>query len=352
MLLLSLSAALAAPAIPVASVAGANVQRPQWSPDGKRLSFEANFHDEKRIELYVGEPRPDAFRKVEARSRAPSALTSGFQTTTGGGGVVHELAWAPAGIDAYVFSASTDRLDYDLFISEGTALSPGPGADGGARWSRDGRYIAFTSARTGEGDLYLLDTRAIEQPPKQLTHATGSSELYVDWAPDGERLVYVGHSEAGDNLWLLPAIGAEPARLTAWAGNQIRPRFAPTDGRIAFYANREDPARFDLYVVEVGAAPTLLARGVVPDAAGPAWTPDGRSIVFVAEDDANLDPVRVVTVADPTRVATLDVGTVGHSDLALVSRDGKLWLAVVAQGLRQDARRDFKRLFVAEIAVP
>lgn len=344
------SVADAAPAAQVAAVSGANLQRPCWSPDGRLLSFEANFHDEKRIELYLGEPREGGFDRVVGRSRATSALTDGFRTAPTGGQVAHELAWAPRGIDAFVFAASNELFDYDLYISEGTTVAGAPGADGGAQWSPDGGFIAFTSARTGEGDLYLVDTHHIEAAPRRLTEQPGTSELYLDWSHDGRQLVFVSHSPAGDNLWLLPAIGSSPARLTAWAGNQIRPRFSPTDNRIAFYANHDDPTRFDLYVVEVGSSPRLMVRGVYPDVRGPSWTDDGKHLVYVAEDDLAYDPVRAVRVDDPTHVATVELDTVGNGDLDIVTRDGATWVAVVSQGQRDDPRRDFKRLFVAPIS--
>jgi Tol biopolymer transport system component len=349
-MLLLVAEAMAAPAVQVGAVPGANLQRPAWSPDGRQLSFEANFHDEKRIELYVGEPRDGGFARVESKARPVSSLTAGFRTSDGGK-VVHELGWGPASLGAYVYAASNDLFDYELFVSGGGAIAPGPGADGLPRWSPDGRRIVFTSARTGEGDLYLVDVDAIEQPPVRLTTQAGSSELYADWSPDGRSLVYVAHTEAGDNLWLLPSIapGVAPARLTSWVGNQIRPRFS-ADGRIAFYANHEDPERFDLYVVKPGETPRLLVADVYPDSRGPSWTPDGSGLVYVADDDAELDPVRIVRL-DGGAPATLPLGTVGHGDLDLVARDGKVWIAVVAQGRRDDPVRDFMRLFVAEVAL-
>jgi Tol biopolymer transport system component len=355
MVVLSLGSALAlaAPALQVAAADGANLQRPVWSPDGRLLSYEANFHEAKRVELWLGDPTARRFDPVKPQSRPGSSALTGFQTTTTQ--VVHELAFAPRGIDAVVYAASNVVFDYDLYISSGTSLTqgtsvaPADGADGGARWSPDGAYIAFTSARTGEGDLYLLDTNHVELPPKRLTTQTDSSELYADWSADGKTLVYVAHTTTGDNLWSVAATGSAPTRITSWSGNQIRPRWSPVGKSIAFYANHEDDSRFDLYVTEPGATPRLLARGVYPDARGPAWTADGQYVVFVADDDAQMDPVRAVRVSDPTRVATLPLGTVNNGDLDVTVRNGAPTIAVVAQGLETDPVRDFKRLFVATL---
>lgn len=336
----------------VAAVDGANLQRPHWSRDGKQLAWEANFHDQKKIEQYVGVVADGQWERVTVAARAPSALTAGFATPASGGLVVHELTWGPPETGRYVYAASNDAYDYDLYVSRGGPLAPHPGADGGAVWSPDGRYIAFTSARTGEGDIYVLDVRTIEAPPRRLTDRTGSSELYVSWSSDSRALVYVAHSAGGDNVWLLPSLDDPPTQLTTWPGNQIRPRFSP-DSRdlVAFYANREQADRFDLYLVEPrsGTEPRVIVRGVVPDARGPAWTPSGTHIVYVADEDSGYDPVKVVNVTDPEKTATLELGTVGHGDLDVAQRGDTVVLAYVAQGRSKDAERSFKRLFVAEL---
>ncbi|MBT3222250.1 MAG: hypothetical protein HN348_24525, partial [Proteobacteria bacterium] len=239
--------AIAAPT-ELASVEGANIQRPSWSPDGSHLSYEANFHEEKRVELWSGDPIIKQFSRVLAGRRGPSSLTTGFTKMSSGGQVVHEISFSPATIGKYVYSASNDALDYDLYISGGSALAPHPAADGGPAWSPNGMHIAFTSARTGEGDLYLIDIQSIEAPPQQLTNIAGSSELYVSWSADGTSLAFVAHTKSGDNIWVLSDLSQQPFRLTAWPGNQIRPTFSPTEKKIAFYANKDDADRFDIYV--------------------------------------------------------------------------------------------------------
>ncbi len=349
LLLFSVLAAFAAPT-EVAKVPHAHVQRPVWSPQGTMLSFEANFHDDKRIELHVGRPEPEGFTKVELGARAGGALLEGFATTSTAGRVMHELAWAPHAAGVYAFVASNDHRDYDLYISEGVPLAPAPGADGGPVWSPDGRYLAFTSARTGQGDLYLLDIQQIDQPPRQLTSDPTHSELFATWSADSQSIVYVGHAEQGDHLWLLPSLEGTAVELTSWSGLQIRPRFAPSGRMVAFYANQEDPERFDLYVMEasVGAKAVKLAEGVVVDSKGPSWAPDGQRIVYVADDDTAYDPIRVVSAAGGTP-RTLDLGTVGHGDLDLATRGGSTWLAYVAQGREGDLTRDFKRLYVTPL---
>lgn len=338
-------------AAPVAAVAGANLQRPNWSPDGSILAFEANFHEDRRIETWLGPPRDGGFAKVTWKTRPTTNLTEGFSTAAPAGGkVVHELAFTRAQAGAYVFSASNDLADYDLYFSAGVALAPAPGADGNPVWSPDGTRLLFTSARSGEGDLYVLEARQIGQPPTRLTDLADSSEVYPDWSADGRSVSFVAHTRTGDNVWWIAEPGAAAQRVTSWPGNQIRPRFSPTGRELAFYANREQADRWDLYVVTPGGEPRMLFRGVHPDVRGPSYTADGRWVVVVAEDDAALDPVRAVSVTEPGRTVAIELGTVGHGDLALSPpADGRQRLAIVAKGRATDAVRDFDRLFVAEL---
>ena len=335
---------------------GANLQTPTWSPDGKKLSYEANYHEKQIVELYQGDPKTGSFMRVMPAVRpGSSTMTTGFGSAAKPGAVVDDLAWSPASVGTrFVFAASNDLQDYDLYLGGGSALAASPGADGGPRWSPDGRWVVFTSARTGQGDLYLLDVLALDKPPQRLSNDATGSELFPTWSSDSTRLVFVGHSDKGDNLWLLPNLTDPPVRLTDWEHSQLRPSYSPDGSRVAFYANREDVGRFDLYVVEPkpGSAPTLLAKDVKPNAIGPSWTPDGTHIVYVSDDDEKLDPVAVVRVSDPSKVAILDLGTVGNGDLDVAMSDGRLQIALIAQGKKVDRERSFAKLAALRAQLP
>jgi Tol biopolymer transport system component len=348
-LLLAAPLALAA-AKAISPKVDGNCQAPIWSTDGGKLAYEVNFHDKKSVELYVYTPGTDKPVRVKPPGGGGSATTAGF-SGAGGESVAHELTWAPAKLGLFVYAGSNPARDYDLYTSQGSPLSPAPGADGNPHWSADGARIVFSSARSGQGDLYLIDIAQTDKPPRQLTSFPLSSELYPRLSPDGRSVVYVGRSAHGENLFVVPDVSAPSIqRLTDWPHVQTRPTWSPDGKKIAFYSTREDPKRVDLYVTQVGGTPTLVSRGVVMSARGPAWLPDSTGLVYVQDDDERYDPVYQVALATPAAPTLVATGTVGNTDLDLVKgTDGATWLAVAAQGLETDKVRDFRRIYVMKV---
>ncbi len=350
MLTIVTAAAFAGGAGPFSPAYEGNCQAPKWSPDGGRLAYEVNYHDLKVVEQYVQAPGADP-QKVEPVTVGSSSLTAGFS-----GGppqmVVHELAWSPASLGTLLTSASGTDRDYDLYLETGSPIAAAPGADGGAAWSPDGQHIAFSSARTGQGDVYLLSVADLAAAPRQITGDPTSSELYVTWSPDSRSLAFVGHTRTGDNVYLVPDIDyPAPAPITTWSRTQTRPSFSPDGAQLAFYSNHAEAQRFDLYVMSVdGGTPRLQVEGVVMNHDGPQWTPDGQGIVYVKDDDDAYDPVYTVRVGNPASATRIDTGTVGNGDLdVVVGTDGRTYLAVAAQGRADEATKDYKRIYVMVI---
>lgn len=324
-----------------------NCQSPRWSPDGSQLAYEVNYHERRVVDLHLWRPGEKP-RQVAPHVGGAGGATAGFTTAGGSGQVVHELAWQPGPGGTFAYSASGPDRDYDIYLESGRALAPARGADGGATWSPDGRRLAFTSARTGQGDLYLLDMSTPDAQPRRLTGDEDASELYSTWSPDGGMLAFVGHGRTGDSLYLLTdTFNPAPKRITSLGHTQTRPRFSPDGAWLAFYSNHLDPERFDLYVMAAtGGQPRVVSKGVVLNSGGPAWTPDGR-LLFVSDDDARFDPLMVVDAARSGSPVAVKTGTVGNGDHDVVrAPDGRTYLALAAQGTTGGAERDFKRIYV------
>ena len=87
------------------------------------------------------------------------------------------------------------------------------GRDFGARFSPDGRTIAFTSNRMGNNDVFVIPAGGGE--PKQLTYHSGDDQALY-WTPDGKGIVISstrGPLAFGSPLYVLPLDGAPPTPL-------------------------------------------------------------------------------------------------------------------------------------------
>ena len=225
--------------------------------------------------------------------------------------------------------------------------------EGGPAFSADARLLAFSSARTGEGDLYVLDVLALEQPARRMTSGPGL-EFYADFAPKGSALAYTAMSEDGAHILVLDDAGqsgGRPRAITTGKGANLKPSWSPDGRKIAFYSNafKEDRTRFDLYVAAAsgdGVPQRVLADVVPNERRGPSWLPDGRRLVVVRNDANAGDPVVLVDVAAST-VEVLDTGTVNNAEPDVATdRRGRTLVVFVSQGIRSSEAQDWKRVWL------
>jgi Tol biopolymer transport system component len=57
------------------------------------------------------------------------------------------------------------------------------------RWSPTGRYIAFLSGLSPNGDLHMADTAGSELI--KITNTPYDMEFYPQWSPDGMKIVFL-----------------------------------------------------------------------------------------------------------------------------------------------------------------
>ena len=224
------------------------------------------------------------------------------------------------------------------------------------RFSHDGRYLSFLSARPSGADkqLWLLDRHGGE--PRQITHVNGEITSYA-WSPDGTHIVLVMHgvenapepeskagksaetseprkagkaakplvldalqfkqdeegyltAESRSHLYLLDVRSGtfEPLGFDAQRADSL-PAFSPDGPEIAYVSRRVEGEPVEVGIDEIyllatspGAKPRRLLKTWTPNHQHLQWSPDGRQIAFLIGDEPKfnayiLDDLAVVEVA-------------------------------------------------------
>ena len=151
------------------------------------------------------------------------------------------------------------------------------------RWSPDGRYLAFTSSRPGKAkgsQVWVLDRRGGEA--RQLTDVKEDLNEYR-WSPDSQQLL----------LTLRPKDQPEEDEAKK-TGKPVLPKPVVLD-RFHFKQDVEGyvtERRDHLYLFEVATGKlTKLTIDTAHDEREAEWSPDGKHVAFVSEQDAP-DPDR------------------------------------------------------------
>lgn len=204
-----------------------------------------------------------------------------------------------------------------------------------ARWSPDGKSIAFLSARDeGKTQVWLLPRLAGEA--ERLTDTPQDVEDF-SWSPDSRHLVLVLRDPSAEEL---EAAKERKDRAAASAEKRKVPKPWLID-RLQFKMDEIgylDRRRTHLYVFDLAAkALTQITSGDFDDSE-PAWSPDGRSIAFSSnrsrpDPDATYDTnIWVVRADNQDRGAHLTqiTSSPGAHSAPSWSPDGK-WITHVTQ---------------------
>ena len=157
---------------------------PQFSPDGKRISFLSNRSGSK--ELWVCDR--DGSNAMQLTSmRAP---------------IIGSPRWSPDG-DRIIFDSNREG-QYQLYVvgaNEGVPqrVTADRADESVGRWSRDGRWIYFLSGRSGQAQIWKIRWTA-SGPQGNAIQVTRNGGYMAVESPDG-RFLYYSKPGPQPSLW-------------------------------------------------------------------------------------------------------------------------------------------------------
>jgi eukaryotic-like serine/threonine-protein kinase len=249
---------------------------PHYSPDGRRLAFYSN----RGGSLQIWTANADGSQATPLTSMDPIATTG-------------TPRWSPDG-QRIAFDSNAGRPGevgtYQVYVvgADGgrpRALTTGDTNNFAAAWSTDGRWIYFSSNRSGQDQVWRVAPEGGEA--QQVTHDGGAVPTV---SPDG-RYLYFTRGDGAEGLWRRPLEGGDAVQV---APKVYRHNYAV--GREGVYYATPRPDSVIRFVTpESGATRDIFIPEKFLDL-GLALSPDGRFLLFTQEDYIGQDLMLVENV--------------------------------------------------------
>jgi Tol biopolymer transport system component len=265
----------------------------------EQLEFEGTVEDDPRQRVPIPMSRRTLIAIAAAAAIAVAAIGAGVHSlmrerspAAGTGDVIAYSCKERKNVWYAVCVMNTDGSGKQRLTTGLTTTDPA--------WSPDGRQIAFTrNEDVGEfttftdDDVFVMN--ADGDNVRQLTpEVDGNSSGQPSWSPDGRTIVYVrGPSIASAVVSATPLAFGELVRVPADGGAGKRltrgepdgaPAWSPDGREIVFVRGRDlnkASGDMDLFVLDAaGGTPRRLTNTPHSLETAPAWSPDGTRIAF------------------------------------------------------------------------
>ena len=190
---------------------GARAQEPDVSPDGRRVVYAINSAATTHLAIADLSDVPGTQRVLVRSGRFEQIYSPRFSPD---GRTVAYSCWSEGGYrDLRLVDVESGRV---------TGVTRDRAQDTGPAWSPDGRTLYFASDRTGVSNIYAWE-RATGHLLQVTNVLAGAFQPTI--SPDGARLVYVGYTSRGFDLF---SLALDPARFRD-APEYVDTRPAPTE---------------------------------------------------------------------------------------------------------------------------
>jgi serine/threonine protein kinase len=175
--------------------------------------------------------------------------------------------------------ATTNDVIAAILKTEPPPLTFDPGLQSEPSWSPDGRFIAYSSDRGGNFDIWVQQVSGGN--PVQVTKSP-AHDWQPSWSPNGHSLVFRSERDGG-GLFVVPALGGSERKVSSFG---YRPRWSPDSSQILLYSSVLQTWIMEtskVYVVGVdGTPPAEVLAEFLADflLLQMDWHKDGRHISF------------------------------------------------------------------------
>ncbi|TFH48882.1 MAG: hypothetical protein E4G89_05600, partial [Methanothrix sp.] len=260
-----------------------------WSPDNKQI-----------LTCLLGK---DGTGRISLVSAADGSVN--FLKTAGKyGDWPRNMSFSPDGNKiVYSYPQKEDLKNHDISVisidgSKEISLVEHPSHDFVLGWAPDGKNILFASDRTGTLCLWLIAVADGEPQgaPQMIKPVIGGFEP-LGFTQKGS--FYYGTSSGSDDVYIAtldPETGTIPAppkkAIQRYEGSILAAAYSPDGKRLAYIYNNGRGNTLCIHSLDTGQEQEYpLNLNDIRRHSSPRWSPDGRSILFIADDKNDISGI-------------------------------------------------------------
>lgn len=236
---------------------------------------------------------------------SPSAASSISPSTTPNSAVESVQQNQAPGLDGtsntIAFSARIDSpSDGDIYTigvdgSNVRRLTSSIANEYSPSWSHNGQQIVFRSAPSAQAsEQGPSDIAVVTLADLKVTYLTHDAQLgnwSPAWSPTGDWIAYYSGGPQGAGLYLIRPDGSETHQILA--GDAEYPAWSPDGRRLVFMSLGFPPGPssndYDIYVVDVDSGNVQRLTNLSGEDGWPAWSHDGTRIAYTRRTDENAE---------------------------------------------------------------
>ncbi|HEX9000528.1 MAG TPA: winged helix-turn-helix domain-containing protein, partial [Blastocatellia bacterium] len=244
---------------------GEQVSNLAMSHRGNRLAYTQNIRDLNLWQLEIPDPSG-----LSGKPKAPSMFISSTRQES-------QPQFSPDGKQVVFVSGRSGYIELWTCDSEGQNLWQlthlnGPFV-GSPRWSPDGSQIAFdTRANQERPDIYVIAADG-GKPPRRLT-MDDAEDIRPSWSHDGKWIYFSSNRSGNHQLWKQKVAGG-PAQQLTWQGG--REAYESPDGQFVYYTRGTNEPGIWRVPVTGGEETRVLEQGRQG-----AWAVQSQGIYFLS----------------------------------------------------------------------
>ncbi|MGC8916850.1 MAG: S41 family peptidase [Thermoanaerobaculum sp.] len=206
-------------------------------------------------------------------------------------GLAARPSWYPAdkNVEDFALSPGGERA---LFVARGDVftvpvekgptrnLTQSSGAhDKGARWSPDGKWVAFVSDASGEEQVYVVRQDGSEKPV-QLTTGLAAMLYAPVWSPTSSHLAF---ADKDGKVYLLDVAKKELQVVAQDRYSRVRDYSFSPDGQYLAFSMADANESRSIFMYSLRDKKLVRVTDELFDEWEPVWDPEGRYLFFLSE---------------------------------------------------------------------